>query len=805
MTKMEKILSLYEDFKLHKGELSGPEGFFDYQAPDSIHSEVTAFAYGIRETQSCVSLKRYPCCSLVILSEEDLSRRFYVKLKACIFNWREYICPIEMKINGQVAYQNDREFFENVNLGWPVLYIPVDATLLKSGENKLELLQGESASQLLVSKLELVSLPAPKKHQQLTYCLSERLGNAFVLSFYAPDGAVPKVKASGCAVLGVQISPLFADQVLVTLKATDTQAKATLHFGEETVEAVMPELLPASEDVCLVGIDSDDHRHDDSDETDRIINIFANSHMGNYFQARPQHGRNFYDLSNPKVWKKRFRHLMAYNKKLSLTDHEKVLDYLPEVAGDHFVGKHLHEPYLYFQPLSSPEVYKVLQDSESFGQSKRMFCEYLKKSYEEGRSKYGRTSVGSPSLLTAYEAASGFERVTIEPVSNVNLLIAAVKGTEPKMWGAHVPTDWYFGEPHDLTKARKYLTAMQMLYISGADYIYPENAVFKTSAFSRTDWDDEFPTVCRKFQREFYDYVIRNPREGEQKTDLAVIYGNNEYFMWHHDNRMAELPEGGNWDQRLWGKWEDCSHHKCWRAIDAWLPEGENQHSKRNVINLNLFSGSPYGMPEIVPCDKDFSKYKAVALLGWNTYEEGFGEKLYHYIVKGGKAFVSYCHFNTTDRNDLPMSFEKTAELEKLLGTSCGDIVECDGYSIVCMSMSDGEPVFCGKMGDVTVWKRKIGKGTLYFGTFADYRCTDEKMAIMQEVLHMMASETVEISCDNPNVCFTRRETADGKQILNLLNVCTNESGAQDYKLTFRDGKTVSGKIAPCEIITVAI
>lgn len=805
MAKMRDILSLYEDIRLHKGTLNGPEGFFDYQAPDSIHSDITAFAYGIRETQSCVSLENYPCSSLVKLKKSDLGRRFYVKLKACIFNWREYICPIEIRINGQAAYQNDREFFENVNLGWPVVYIPVDAALLQVGENEIVLSQGEFASQLLVSKLDLLSLPAWKKYQQLTYCPSERLENAFVLSFYVPDGELPMVVANGCEVLDVAVSPLFADQVLVTLKASEKNAKAALFFGAEKVEAVMPELFPAGEDKCLVGIDSDDHRHDDSDETNRIINIFANSHMGNYFQARPQYERNFYDLSSPEVWTARFRHLMAFQKKLSLSDGQKVLDYLPEVAGDSFVGKHLHEPYLYFQPLSNPEVFKQLQDSESFGQSKRAFCEYLRESYEHGRSSYGRTSVGSPSLLTAYEAASGFERVTIEPVSNVNLLIAAVKGTDPKMWGAHVPTDWYFGEPHDLTKARKFLLAMQLLYINGADYIYPENSVFKTNAFSRTDWDDEFPTTCRRFQREFYDYTVQNPRQGVLKNELAVVYGNNEYFMWHYDNRMAELPEGNDWDLRLWGKWTDYTHHKCWRAIDAWLPEGEDQHSKHNVINVNLFSGTPYGAVEVVPYDKEYGKYKALALLGWNTYEEGFGEKIYNYVADGGKAFVSYCHFNLTDRNDLPHTFEKTAELQKLLGDYDQTVIECDGYSILGGAISNAEPVSRDESGNVLVWKKAIGKGALYFGAFADYRCPDSKMAVMQDVLHMMAAETVDVICDNPNVCFTRRETANGKQILHLLNVCTNGSSAQDYKLTFRNGRTVSGKIAPCEIVKVEI
>ena len=61
------------------------------------------------------------------------------------------------------------------------------------------------------------------------------------------------------------------------------------------------------------------------------------------------------------------------------------------------------------------------------------------------------------------------------------------------------------------------------------------------------------------------------------------------------DDRMAELPENDDWDITVWDKWKDNHHQKCWRAIDAWLPLAENQHSKKNIINLDLFSGTPYG------------------------------------------------------------------------------------------------------------------------------------------------------------------------------------------------------------------
>ena len=52
----KEILSYYEDLKLHTGTLYSKEGFFDYQPYSSLHSEVTAFAYGIRETKSSFAI-----------------------------------------------------------------------------------------------------------------------------------------------------------------------------------------------------------------------------------------------------------------------------------------------------------------------------------------------------------------------------------------------------------------------------------------------------------------------------------------------------------------------------------------------------------------------------------------------------------------------------------------------------------------------------------------------------------------------------------------------------------------------------
>lgn len=822
----EKILLMYEDFRLHRGRPSN-NGFFDYQDPSSRHSDVTCFAYGIREIRSCVSLENMSFTSLVKLDANDLERRFWIKLKACLFDWKKYICGIKIMINDVPAYENGEEFFENVNLGWPTVYIPVDNALLQAGENVVEIIQTSGDTALLVSSVDLLSLPEMKRCQQLTFKTAVRKGDDFALCFYAPDMTVSVELPIACTVLDVLRSPLNEKHTIVKMRAEGEDPELTLKIGETRVCAIMPEVYPASNDFCMVGTDSDDHRHDDSDETNRIIEIFENTNMGNFWQARPQELRNYYKLSSEDTWKKRIDYIKAFHTKMSLSDHENVMPYFSKLCGDHFVGKHFHEAYLYFcsalvynEKLSKALFLdtEALKRSKSFGEAKKLFCDVLHKMYLSCKAEEGLTSVGSPSLLTIYETSSGFERVTIEPVSNINILIGAVRGASPKMWGAHVPTDWYFGEPNDFTKAKKFLLAMQLLYISGADYIYAENSLFKTNAFSREDWEDEFCASCRTYLREFYEYTVKNPREGELITDLAIIYGNNEYFMWHYDDRIAELNENENWDITIWGKWKDNRHHKCWRAIDAWLPLAENQNSKENLLNLKLFSGTPYGSVNVIPYESSYTKYKALALLGWNTYEDGFAEKIYNYVKNGGTAFVSYCHFNRTDRCDQPMEYENE-QIEKFFGILHGEVINVSGkltfggetveiaseLSVLQCSAVGAEKIAADENGNALVWKINICKGVLYFGTFAEYNCPDGRMAVMKHVLKLIGETVADVTCTNPNISFTQRITESGSKVIDVLNMCANSSESEKYEMVFNDGKRISGEILPCEIKTVIV
>ena len=808
-SRYEKILSYYEEFKLHKGTLFGKDGFFDFQPQSSLHSGITAFAYGIREKKSCLSLKDTNCKSIVVIDEDDISRRFYVKIKAQLFDWKKYVCGIDIFVNGARVYKNAEEFFENVNLGWPAIYIPVDCRFLKKGENVLELYQISGETHLLVSDIDLISLPAAVEGAQLTLKTAARINDEFALSFYVPYGEIAVDDEKGCIVSKISKSPINETHMIIKVKVFKKNPSLSVNINGKTVCVVMPEIFPESDDLCMVGTDSDDHRHDDSDETNRIIEIFANTNMGNFWQARPKRFRNYYVLSNEETWKRRIDYLKTYNNILSLSDDKNVMPYFAKHGAGRFIGKHFHEAYLYFCPAFIEN--DKLKNSDSFGNTKKLYCNVLRKMSLSCKNEKGLASVGSPSLLAVYEACNGFERVTIEPVSNINLLIGAVRGTITKMWGAHVPTDWYLGEPNDLTKAKKFLLAMQLLYIHGADYIYAENALFKANAFSREDWEDNFCKTCRKYLREFYEYTIKNPREGEFVNNLAVVYGNNEYFMWHYDNRIAELFENGDWDTVVWGKWKDNRHHKCWRAIDAWLPAASNQHSRNNIINLDLFSGTPYGSVDVIPYESSYSNYNAIVLLGWNTYEEGFAEKIYDYVKNGGTAFISYCHFNKTDKSGEPMEYASA----EALGINCGKVVSIKGntffdgnktvelnkeITIVLCRTDNAQEFVVDENGYVLVWKKKIGEGTLYFGTFADFNCPDGKLEIMKYVLNCIGEETADIICTNPNICFTERKSENGKITIDAINVCSNGENVEKYELIFRDGKKLAGEALPCRI-----
>jgi hypothetical protein len=304
---------------------------------------------------------------------------------------------------------------------------------------------------------------------------------------------------------------------------------------------------------------------------------------------------------------------------------------------------------------------------------------------------------------------------------------------------------------------------------------------------------------------------------GELQIPFACVYGNNEFILWHKDSRIPELEDCDDWDLNVWGKWKETNTYLCWRAIDAWLPVASHQNTVDDKFNLSLHSGTRFGSVDVVPYDKDYSKYKFIAFLGWNTYEEKLSNKLYNYIENGGNLLISYCHFNKTDRCDLDFEYADDESVRKLLGFAEHKIVTLESdviidnenyksegnVKIVVPEYFDGEALCFDKDGNVIFYRRKIGKGYLYFCTFATYYGYYWSVDIMKKMLEKISYTMCSSYCDNDNIAYTERLLENGKRAFHFVNMSSASEEKQNFTLYVKeDGKVIekSMDVGPCEI-----
>ena len=812
---MEKILSYYEDIKTTSISLLVPESErFSYVSKTNIHSEITDWAYGRPLERECIEIyggKEANGEAVV----SDTCRRFFLKIIACIPNWMEYVLPLTVTVNGQVIYENKEAFFEQVNLGWPALYIELPENVLVNGKNTFNI---KVEKQLYLSELSLVSYPKIEDLAQVSMIKYAKLNGRFAVAISDKSHSFTKLESiENCEFIGARY---YKNLCVLSFNATSLEEMSCVAlFGDKSVKLKMPKAVENNDDFVF-GTDSDDHRHDDSDETAFIVENVVLSGMGNFLQFRPEYGRNYYNILSKEGYEELVGLIADFGVKYGLCDCDLALEYLADIRPESFYGYHIHEPYLFFNPvlLENPmESKRILCDpeklyaSESFGETKELYDWALKKSKEVYSKDKGLTSLGSPSLLCVYEADSGVDRITIEPVSNLNLLAGAVRASNAKIWGAHLPPDWYFGVPVDKVKANKYRLSLQYLYLNGAKYLYAENALFKTNAFERCDWESQYCADNRKYQREFYEYALTHPRIGEQVVDKAIVYGRNEFFMWKVNDRMAELKEK-DWDAIVWGKWDN-AHHIAWNASEAWLPVSDKQNVYESPLNKNLFSGTPYGNVDVVYAENDFSKYKQLAFLGWNTMDESLLCRLKDYVANGGTLMISYSNFNLTDRNDKEPTFPESSKTKDFIG------LDISGYAPVgkTAKFNDGteikleksieiavgelcgaKPICVDENANGVVYENNYGKGKIYLVAFKDYIKNENDIKVLSHLMDIIG-ESGDTHCDNPNVSFTVRET-ESEYRISVLNMNCLEGADEEYRIDFR-GHKLAGKVNVGQII----
>ena len=99
------------------------------------------------------------------------------------------------------------------------------------------------------------------------------------------------------------------------------------------------------------------------------------------------------------------------------------------------------------------------------------------------------------------------------------------------------------------------------------------------------------------------------------------------------------------------------------------------------------------------------------------------------------------------------------------------------------------EPFIVSDSGNVIFYRKKTGRGTLYFCTFAEYYgdnegATDIMKAAAKEISYTVCSSYI----DNANVAYTERVTDGGERIFNFINMSSKSENEQSFTLTLFDG-----------------
>lgn len=760
---MNPAIDFYEKIQnktvIYACDFYGSSTYKHFSHSESMHSFTAAF--GLPQPRLCCFCEDKIEAQFAmsdVCNTSPKKGRYLLKLVAAWQNWKLYVHPVKIALNGHDILSGQL-FLENVSKGWPAVYFNVPAEYI-TNTNELEIVnKSGNKNVLLVERAELLQLKTAEDFS-VYYCPDfVESGTEFIIKLTLlkdyhniaikyPKSNIEFIKRRGC-------------DFVFKSKRSSRNIKIAFGAGASKCTAVIDDIYdksPGGREV-LVGMDCDDHRQDDNtEEMNRILEHFAYTQMGNFMAFRPKPNRNYPAKFPASIenWRRWMDFCKANKIKFQFSEMSQLpnetLDVLKKhiavKGGKDFVGLQIHEPYCNsFSPvLKNPPAIKRAQN---FAEKKRAYIEFVNSQVD--KIQYGNAKIfcGDPSLLCVYMKETKLDNILCEPVSNSSLLFGAARGTG-KDFGAHLAPDWYVGFPHDQKAIDRMSLLLDLSYAYGGKYIYIESTAFKTNAFSRNDWEDEFCVLVRQKLREFYRYTCKDARIGEPQVPLAFVYGNLESMFWRPDDRIPELADSGNWDDLVWGKWPDTQYRWLWKATDAWLPPLEFDAFGKNESLTKMFCGSPYGQVDVVSPYVDLSRYKVIAFLGWNTMDERIYRNLLSYVRRGGILFICGCHFDTRIDFKGNPSFIRNGKIHELIGAD----ISGPGPKVFEKFRTCKLDNIMSQQTQEFLFEHTIGSGKVYFFNFYDYphdqRLVKSIQTILEGIGRQISNES-EICIEGPN------------------------------------------------------
>ncbi len=391
-------------------------------------------------------------------------------------------------------------------------------------------------------------------------------------------------------------------------------------------------------------------------------------------------------------------------------------------------------------------------------------AEYFVANLKDAKGESTRHS--GPSTLFRYFFQAGYKNLLAEQMYGPeDVILSSLRGASRAYgavdYGTHLATQWSSG-PHDTpSHAARYFLSLAVSYMHGATDINTEEGLWRMEA-RYVDYD-RFSHNCVIHQEahdNFRRFMESHPRTGCLVTPLACIQG--RYDGWRCFGR-------GN----LWGntgdEWHFGTAEESFDLLNLFYPRSKlTSIHETNCPEApqGWYTGTPFGYVDLLPFEGDWSRYSAIAFLGWHTYQKGDGEKMLEYVKNGGHLLLCRRHLNMelTRSETVRYPFGEKA-LDELLGK------DWKATSSVPRLKRAGEKP--SSPLDRTI---HVGAGTVHFvesdewpagairNQYESYLKTLAEQAVAREKERgwFEANEDVEFAC---------YEQPDGSRVFYLLNI----------------------------------
>ncbi|MDE6398059.1 MAG: hypothetical protein K2L51_01930, partial [Clostridiales bacterium] len=279
-------------------------------------------------------------------------------------------------------------------------------------------------------------------------------------------------------------------------------------------------------------------------------------------------------------------------------------------------------------------------------------------------------------------------------------------------------------------------------------------------------------------QSAFCDFVTTHTRRGKIKNNIAVIHGKYDSFSLFNRNTIWGM-EGSEWRDS----------EKSWDMLHVFFPKAELDVVYRHDCPhepTGFFTGTPYGLIDIIPDDADGSfiaRYPYVIMLGYNAADEDFVSRMLAYVEGGGTLLATLAHFtyelNHEKANSGMAKVCDCKALRELCG--CAEIADtAEGQRIVT---ENGRP---------RIIDRRVGKGRLILFNTAVYPDHESVREDYTAAITRIAEKNAEAErehgwLDADGWVSTSVYDAEDRRTIYALNVNWWSDGEPEEKVTLHN------------------